>query len=72
MTAGPLCRTLPTARLSFGGDKLKLRQGENRRHAALVDIEDYADAVEPGSSDESQRRMIGGRYPELSLKEARE
>jgi type IV secretion system protein VirB4 len=48
MTAGPLYRTLPTARLSFGGDKLELRQGEKRRYAALVDIKEYADAVEPG------------------------
>ena len=48
MTAGPLYRTLPTARLSFGGDKLELRQGDHRRYAALVDIKEYADAVEPG------------------------
>ena len=45
---GPLYRTLPTTRLSFGGDKLELRQGEQRRCAALVDIKEYADAVEPG------------------------
>ena len=48
MTAGPLYRTLPTVRLSFGGDKLELRQGDQRRYAALVDIKEYADAVEPG------------------------
>ena len=47
-SAGPLYRTLPTARLSFGGDKLELRQGDLRRYAALVDIKEYADAVEPG------------------------
>jgi type IV secretion system protein VirB4 len=46
--AGPLYRTLPMARLSFGGDKLELRQGDLRRFAALVDIKEYADAVEPG------------------------
>ena len=46
--AGPLYRTLPTARLSFGGDKLELRQGESCRYAALVDIKEYADAVQPG------------------------
>jgi type IV secretion system protein VirB4 len=46
--AGPLYRTLPTTRLSFGGDKLELRQGEQLRYAALVDIKEYADAVEPG------------------------
>ena len=46
--AGALFRTLPSARLSFGGDKLELRQGERLRYAALVDIKEYADAVEPG------------------------
>jgi type IV secretion system protein VirB4 len=45
MHAGPLYRTLPTTRLSFGGDKLELRQGDERRYAALVDIKEYADAV---------------------------
>lgn len=48
MAPGALYRTLPTARLSFGGDKLELRQGEQCRYAALVDIKEYADAVEPG------------------------
>ncbi len=48
VAAGPLYRTLPTARLSFGGDRLELRQGHVRRCAALVDIKEYADAVEPG------------------------
>lgn len=47
-TAGPLYRTLPTTRLSFGVDKLELRHGDERRYAALVDIRGYADAVEPG------------------------
>ena len=46
--AGPLYRTLPTARLSFGADKLELRHGDVRRYAAFVDIHEYADAVEPG------------------------
>jgi type IV secretion system protein VirB4 len=46
--AGALYRTLPTSRLSFGGDKLELRQGERTRYAALVDIKEYADAVQPG------------------------
>ena len=49
--AGPLYRTLPTARLTFGGDKLELRHGDERRFAALVDIKEYADAVEPGVLD---------------------
>ncbi len=48
LAAGPLYRTLPTTRLSFGGDKLELRHGGIRRYAALVDIKEYADAVEPG------------------------
>ena len=47
-TAGPLHRTLPSTRLSFGGDKLELRNGDQRRCAALVDIKEYADTVEPG------------------------
>jgi len=46
--AGPLYRTLPTSRLSFGADKLEVRNGEQRRYAAFVDIHEYADAVEPG------------------------
>jgi type IV secretion system protein VirB4 len=46
--AGPLYRTLPTTRLSFGADKLELRHGDERRYAALVDLKEYADAVEPG------------------------
>jgi len=46
--SGPLFRTLPTTRLSFGGDKLELRHGDGQRYAALVDIKEYADAVEPG------------------------
>ncbi|HEY9105103.1 MAG TPA: VirB4 family type IV secretion/conjugal transfer ATPase [Roseateles sp.] len=51
LKAGPLFRTLPTTRLSFGGDKLELRHGDTRRFAALVDIKEYADAVEPGILD---------------------
>lgn len=48
MHAGPLYRTLPTARLSFGADKLEIRNGDERRYATFVDIHEYADAVEPG------------------------
>ena len=48
LTSGPLYRILPTARLFFGGDKLELRHGDERRYAALVDLREYADAVEPG------------------------
>ena len=46
--AGPLYRTLPTSRLSFGADKLEIRNGDHQRYAAFVDIHEYADAVEPG------------------------
>ena len=46
--AGPLYRILPSTRLSFGGDKLELRHGDRLRYGALVDIKEYADAVEPG------------------------
>ena len=48
MHAGPLYRTLPTARLSFGAEKLEIRNGDQRRYAAFVDIHEYADVVEPG------------------------
>lgn len=48
MTRGPLYRILPNTRLSFGGDKLELREGTRHRYAALVDIKEYADAVDPG------------------------
>ena len=46
--AGALYRSLPTTRLSFGGDKLELRCGDDVRYAALLDLREYADAVEPG------------------------
>ncbi|MFN3809001.1 MAG: VirB4 family type IV secretion/conjugal transfer ATPase [Roseateles asaccharophilus] len=51
LAAGPLYRTLPKVRLSFAGDKLELRHGDGRRYAALADIKEYADAVEPGILD---------------------
>ncbi|MFT7773069.1 VirB4 family type IV secretion/conjugal transfer ATPase [Roseateles sp.] len=51
MAAGALYRTLPTTRLSFGGDKLELRHGDELRYAALADIKEYADGVEPGVLD---------------------
>jgi type IV secretion system protein VirB4 len=50
-STGPLYRLLPTTRLSFGGDKLELRHGDRQRYAALVDLREYADAVEPGLLD---------------------
>jgi type IV secretion system protein VirB4 len=46
--AGPLYRHLPTSRISFGADKLEIRHGHERRYAAFVDLQEYADAVEPG------------------------
>ena len=51
MTTGPLYRTLPMTRLFFGGDKVELRHGGQRRYAALVDIKEHADAAEPGMLD---------------------
>jgi type IV secretion system protein VirB4 len=48
---GPLYRILPAARPFFGGDKLELRGGPERRFAALVDIKEYATEVEPGTFD---------------------
>jgi type IV secretion system protein VirB4 len=51
LTAGPLYRSLPNTRLFFGGDKLEIRHGDERRYAAFVDIQEYADAVEPGVLD---------------------
>ncbi|RQO53237.1 VirB4 family type IV secretion/conjugal transfer ATPase, partial [Paucibacter sp. KBW04] len=48
LAAGPLYRSLPQTRLSFGGDKLELRHNGRTRYGALVDIKEYADAVEPG------------------------
>lgn len=51
MTAGPLYRSLPATRLLFNGQKLELRHGDSRRFAALVDIKEYADGVEPGVLD---------------------
>lgn len=49
--AGALYRTLPDTRLSFGGDKLELRHNGTCRYAALADLKEYADAVEPGILD---------------------
>jgi type IV secretion system protein VirB4 len=49
--AGPLYRSLPTSRISFGADKLEIRHGNERRYAAFVDLQEYADAVEPGVLD---------------------
>lgn len=46
---GPLYRTLPTARVSAGAGVLELRSPSARRYAAVVDVQDYAEVVEPGS-----------------------
>lgn len=46
---GPLYRRLPTARLSAGSGVLELRHTDARRYAAMVDVQDYAEVVEPGS-----------------------
>jgi type IV secretion system protein VirB4 len=46
---GPAWRTLPNARLLFGGDKLEIREGNRRRFVAMLDIKEYASDVEPGT-----------------------
>jgi type IV secretion system protein VirB4 len=46
---GPAWRTLPNARLLFGGDKLEIRQGLKRRFVAMLDIKEYASTVQPGT-----------------------
>ena len=46
---GPAWRTLPNARLLFGGEKLEIREGSKRRFAAMLDIKEYASNVEPGT-----------------------
>lgn len=47
--SGPLYRTLPTARVSAGAGVLELRNPSGSRYAAVVDVQDYAEVVEPGS-----------------------
>lgn len=49
--AGPLYRTLPSTRLFFGADKVEMRDAYECRYAAFVDIQEYADTVEPGVLD---------------------
>ena len=49
---GPAWTTLPTARLSFGGDKLEIRNARNplrRRFVAMLDFKEYSSEVEPGT-----------------------
>jgi type IV secretion system protein VirB4 len=46
---GPAWRTLPNARLLFGGDKLEIREVLKRRFAAMLDIKEYASTVQPGT-----------------------
>ena len=46
---GPAWTTLPTARLSFGGDKLEIRNVLRRRYACMLDIKEYSSEVEPGT-----------------------
>lgn len=51
--AAPLYRTLPAARLSFGGGALEIRTGTMApRFGILVDIKEYAEAVEPGAMND--------------------
>jgi len=46
---GPVHKTLPDVRLSFGGEKIEIRSANRRRFAAILDIKEYANVVEPGS-----------------------
>lgn len=46
---GPVWKTLPSCRLSFGGEKLELRNHQRKRYAALLDIKEYPSGVEPGT-----------------------
>lgn len=48
---GSLNRILPVARPFFAGDKFELHLAGERRYAALVDIKEYPEEVEPGSLD---------------------
>ena len=56
---------MPTTRLSFGGDKLELRQGNRLRYGALVDIKEYADAV--GAEQLVLRQQAPSADPELGI-----
>ncbi|MBC7732683.1 MAG: VirB4 family type IV secretion/conjugal transfer ATPase, partial [Bacteriovorax sp.] len=46
---GPAHRTLPDARLTFGGGLLEIQQGERRRYASMLSIKEFAGQVEPGT-----------------------
>ena len=46
---GPLYRALPTARISAGAGAVELRNPDCTRYAAMLDIQEYAELVEPGS-----------------------
>ena len=48
---GPLYRSLPAARISAGPGVVELRRTGATRYAALLDIQEYAEIVEPGSLD---------------------
>lgn len=49
--AGPLFGALPAARISAGAGVLELRHADAHRYVAMLDIQEYADLVEPGSLD---------------------
>jgi type IV secretion system protein VirB4 len=46
---GPAWRTLPSCRLSFGGENLEIRNAARRRYAAMLDIKEYPGFGEPGT-----------------------
>jgi type IV secretion system protein VirB4 len=47
--AGPAWKTLPDARVIFGGSRLEIRTASSRRYAAMLDIKEFDGEVEPGT-----------------------
>jgi len=46
--SGPICETLGTARLSFGTERIEIRNPTECRFAAILDLKDYPEWSEPG------------------------
>lgn len=42
-------KVLPDARLTFGGSRLEIRQGERRRYATMLDLKEFDAEVQPGT-----------------------
>lgn len=49
MPIGPGWKTLPDARLTFGGAQLELRGVHGRRYATMFDVKEFAGDVDPGT-----------------------